>query len=201
MTGRLLSKVLSLATWSGLGGDVRDIDVLNSLEHMVAELVDGRAEFQAQRIKRKTVASAELLAELRNAFVKRRGGPGGWQILPEPEIHLEPNVIIIPDLAGWQLEKGDPHADTSVPYYTLPPQWVCEIVSSSAVHLDRDSKLHIYAEVGVEYAWVIEPMLRSIELYELRAGELALVQMHEGNAPLRVAPFDAIQLDTRELWL
>ena len=32
------------------------------------------------------------------------GGPGGWYILDEPELHLG-EEILVPDLAGWRRER------------------------------------------------------------------------------------------------
>ena len=33
-----------------------------------------------------------------------RGGPGGWWVLDEPELHLGAHVVV-PDLAGWRKER------------------------------------------------------------------------------------------------
>lgn len=44
---------------------------------------------------------------LSGPFDEGRGGPGGWIILDEPELHLSEDVLL-PDLAGWHRERMPP---------------------------------------------------------------------------------------------
>lgn len=44
-------------------------------------------------------SASELLNQIRDPYQKGKGGPGGWVILFEPELHLE-NDIFVPDIAG-----------------------------------------------------------------------------------------------------
>jgi len=47
------------------------------------------------------MAGSVLGIELGGPFHKGRGGPGGWWIYDEPEIHFERNLeVAVPDLAG-----------------------------------------------------------------------------------------------------
>ena len=68
------------------------------------------------------VASA-LGGEVRAPFHRGRGGPGGWIILDEPELHLgaDPDVVV-PDLTGWRRERM-PFVPATA-FTTLPPDWV-----------------------------------------------------------------------------
>ena len=56
-------------------------------------------------------AEGGVLEELRGPFQRGRGGPGGWWILPEPELHFPdpeaPGEIeaLVPDVAGWRTER------------------------------------------------------------------------------------------------
>ena len=43
-------------------------------------------------------------ARLDDPFENGVGGPGGWYVAIEPEIHLEEDVVV-PDLAGWRRER------------------------------------------------------------------------------------------------
>ena len=67
-----------------------------------------------------------LGAELHGPFQRGRGGPGGWVILDEPELHLgtEPDVVV-PDIAGWRQARM-PQIPAE-PFTTVAPDWVCEI--------------------------------------------------------------------------
>jgi hypothetical protein len=48
----------------------------------------------------RAVAASVLGMDLRSAFQRGRGGPEGWLILDEPQLHLGPEPdIIVPDLA------------------------------------------------------------------------------------------------------
>lgn len=73
------------------------------------------------------------------------GGPGGWWILLEPELHLGPDVLV-PDLAGWRQASLPSLPET--PAFEVRPDWVCEVLSPSTARLDRGPKLDAYAEHG-----------------------------------------------------
>ena len=67
-----------------------------------------------------------LGGDLWQPFHRGRGGPGGWILLYEPELHFGRNVLV-PDLAGWRRERMPemPRA----PYFELVPDWVNEVLS------------------------------------------------------------------------
>jgi Uma2 family endonuclease len=60
---------------------------------------------------------------------------------------------------------------------------------------DRIEKLPIYAAAGVQYAWLVNPYYRSVEIFRLHEGNWLLRATHVGNATVRAEPFDAIELD------
>jgi len=89
--------------------------------------------------------------ELVNPFHRGVGGPGGWIIIDEPEIHFRLDLdVAVPDLAGWRRER-------QLKFPTghkieLVPDWVCEILSPSTRSIDREIKMPQYARYGVLYA-------------------------------------------------
>ena len=101
------------------------------------------------------------------AFDWGRGGPGGWLIFYEPELHLGADVLV-PDWAGWRRTRMPHRPDT--PYATLAPDWLCEILSPSTSSFDRKTKLAIYAREGVPWAWLIDPLARTLEVLKLVVG-------------------------------
>jgi Uma2 family endonuclease len=117
--------------------------------------------------------------------------------LPEPELHLGSNVLI-PDIAGWRRERwtADPDA-VGVP---TVPDWVCEILSPSTARLDRGAKMDAYARAALPYLWLIDPVLRTLEAYRLDSGWLRLGTWTD-EAPVRAAPFDAIELLMNDWWM
>ena len=107
--------------------------------------------------------------------------------------------IVVPDLGGWRRERL-PVLTAEEPYFTLAPDWVCEVLSPSTAGKDRAKKLPIYAREQVPHAWLIDPLQRSLDVLRLRDGLWTIVAFHEGDAKVRVEPFDAIELDLSILW-
>jgi Uma2 family endonuclease len=135
------------------------------------------------------------------------GGPGGWWILDEPELHFpdpdpeEPGDIeaLVPDIGGWRRARMPELPETA--YFTLAPDWVCEVLSKSTESVDRDEKMPIYAREGVAHAWLIDPLARRLEAYTLIHGRRwSRPEVHEGAARVRLPPFEAIELDLSVLW-
>ena len=86
---------------------------------------------------------------------------GGWWIIPEPEIHGGAQVLV-PDLAGWRRETLDRFpADQA--WFSVPPDWVCEILSPSTASYDRGAKARIYAGWGLGHYWLPDPDRKSLE--------------------------------------
>src|SRR5205807_5241792 len=89
------------------------------------------------------------------------GGPRGWWIFVEPEVHLRSDVVV-PDLAGWRRERL-PKMPAEA-FFSLRPDCICEVLSPSTGPLDRSRKLPIYAREGVTHAWLIDPATRTLEV-------------------------------------
>lgn len=86
--------------------------------------------------------------EIGGPFDQGRGGPGGWWILDEPETHFGDDVLV-PDVAGWRRARLPSLPDAA--FLSLPPNWVCEIVSPSTEQTDRLRKMRIYARESIPY--------------------------------------------------
>lgn len=83
----------------------------------------------------------------------------------------------------------------------MPPDWVCEILSPSTERLDRGAKLAIYARHGVKHAWLVHPINRSVEVFELKDGAWMLRGMHTDDAILSVPPFEDLKIPLNRIWL
>jgi Uma2 family endonuclease len=174
--------------------------------HKVAELVGGVLHVMPRPAPRHSNAEGVLVGELHGPFQRGRGGPGGWWILPEPELHFPdptaPGEIdaISPDVAGWTLERMPELPETA--YFALAPDWVCEVLSKSTATFDREEKMPIYAREGVRHAWLVDPIAKTLEVYTLGArrrwGDPAA---YGGAAKVRAPPFEAFELDLAALWV
>lgn len=167
--------------------------------HRRAEIVRGTLHVMPRPAPRHANASSVLGVKLGGPFHLGEGGPGGWWILDEPELHLEPEEPVVPDLAGWRVERMPELPDTT--YFTLAPDWLCEVLSKSTEKLDRDDKLPLYAEHGVAHVWLVDPIAQTLEVYRLGGDRRWLeVQHYSGDQRVTAAPFDAIELDLAALW-
>lgn len=173
-------------------------DVLDAPRHMVAEVIGGELRLHPRPAKPHAAAASALGEELGPPFKRGRGGPGGWILLGEPELHLGPDIVV-PDLAGWRRERM-PVLRADVPWFDLAPDWACEVLSASTAKQDRAEKLPFYAAHGVRHAWLVDPILHTLEVLRLENGRWSLLATHRDDAKVRAEPFDAIELDLSILW-
>ena len=172
-------------------------DVLDAPAHRVAEIVDGTLYTHPRPAMPHALASSYLGGELTGPFGKGRGGPGGWWIIDEPELHLGEDILV-PDLAGWRRERMPDYPDTA--YVTLAPDWVCEVLSASTRKLDLHGKRPVYAREGVGHLWLVDPADRTLEAFELREGQWVLIASAKDDEPISIRPFDAITFSLGDLW-
>jgi Uma2 family endonuclease len=173
-------------------------DVLNAPENKVAEILDGELVLSPRPGPRHGVAQSRLLRRLGGPFDEGEGGPGGWWILVEPELHLG-DYVLVPDIGGWRRERMPTIPDA--PFFSLAPDWVCEVLSPSTERIDRGKKLRIYAEAGVAHAWLVNPVERTLEVLRLRDRAWTIVAVFTGSEAVRAEPFDAIELALGALWI
>lgn len=173
-------------------------DLLEVPDHLVAEIVEGELFTSPRPASRHARASTGLSGELNQRFDRGDGGPGGWWIVSEPELHLDRDVLV-PDIAGWRKQRMPSFPDAA--WFELAPDWICEVVSPATARLDRLHKLPRYARHGIQWAWIVDPVVKGIEVYRLEQEHWSLLSTHEGSAPARVEPFDACEINLGALWI
>ncbi len=168
-------------------------------EQQVGEIIAGELHVHPRPGPRHARAYSVLGGELGNLYDWGGGGPGGWWILDEPELHLGGDVLV-PDLAGWRRERLPELPEAA--WFELAPDWVCEILSPSTARVDRVLKMPVYARAGVPFLWLIDPDLRTLEVYRLAAkeGRWLLLATLEGDASVCQPPFDASAFPLDRLW-
>lgn len=172
-------------------------DLLEAPAHLVTELIQGVLYSQPRPAAIHAAAASVLGGELSGPFHRGRGGPGGWVILDEPELHLSGDVLV-PDLAGWRRERMPEIPDAAA--FELAPDWVCEVLSPSTEALDRAQKVPLYARQGVSHVWLLNPRGRTLEVLALDGAGYRIANVFAGDASVRAAPFDAIELELAALW-
>lgn len=127
------------------------------------------------------------------------GGPGGWWILIEPEVHLiRDTEVCVPDLAGWRRERMPALPEGH--RFEVVPDWVCEVLSPSTAAKDREVKMPLYARFGVAHVWLVDPRRRRFEAYVLDQGRFRCVAVAGGGETVAVTPFEAVALKLDRLW-
>ena len=168
-------------------------------KHQRAEIIDGTLYVSPRPAPRHANATSVLGGELNGAFQRGRGGPGGWWILFEPELQIVTLEPMVPDLAGWRMERMPALPETA--YFPIAPDWICEVLSKSTEAVDRSKKLPIYAAQGVRHVWLIDPIAMILEAHALGDNHRwREVRVYEGSARAHVEPFAAIELDLGALW-
>lgn len=169
---------------------------LDRLEEGVrGEIIFGQLETHAAPRPRHVASASRLGARLGRAFDEGDGGPGGWWILDEPQVRRGGHALI-PDLAGWRVERM-PELPTEA-YFSLAPDWVCELSSPSTAKRDRGVKMDAYAAIGVACLWLIEVDERLLEAFRCDDGRWLRLGAHVDDACARVPPFDELELGA--LW-
>lgn len=173
-------------------------DLLAIPDHKVVELIDGELFVNPRPASPHARASSRLGGELYGPFDRGRGGPGGWIILDEPELHFGDDVLV-PDLAGWRTERFPPDGPSAL-YFTVAPDWVCEVVSPSTGRLDRVRKSAVYAHVSVTYFWLIDPLERTLEVSRLTDSRWLQLAVHSNDDRVHAEPFQEFELELAALW-
>ncbi len=172
-------------------------DVLDAPPHLVAEIIDGTLYTHPRPALEHSLAGSALGSRIGPPYHFGDGGPGGWWILFEPELHLGGDILV-PDLAGWR-RKRMPTAPSGK-YASLAPDWACELLSPSTRHLDCGRKQAIYAREGVGHLWLVDPIERSLEAFKLSNGAWSSIDKLFDDAAACLPPFEEISFCLAELW-
>jgi Uma2 family endonuclease len=167
-------------------------------ENFVAEILGGELYAFPRPASPHAHAAGRLFHKLSGPLQDGENGPGGWWFLVEPELHFGADVVV-PDVAGWRRERMP--AIPNVAFFTLEPDWLCEVLSPSTEAIDRRKKLAIYAGAGVAHVWLLNPLLQTLEVLRLQSQRWSLISSHEADAKVRAEPFEAVELALRALWL
>lgn len=172
-------------------------DLFDLPENLVGEIIGGRLITHPRPAPRHARAHSSLGVRLGGPFDLGDGGPGGWWILIEPELHIGGDILV-PDLAGWRRERLPRLPETA--WFETVPDWVCEVLSPSTRRDDRVEKMPLYARMGVAHAWLVDPDVRTLEAFENQRGRWLLLQTLADAARVAVPPFEAVEWALEVLW-
>ena len=173
-----------------------DLDALPP--NMKGELIDGVLYAMTRPRGRHQSVAGRIHADYEPSYDRGRGGPGGWWILPEPGIELPGAPEISPDVAGWLRERlPELPTDTSI---RVVPDWVCEVLSPTTRRHNKLVKAPYYARVGVAWMWLVDIEAMVLTVLRLHEGQWLEVGVYSDETAVRIAPFDAVEVDARSWW-
>ena len=140
--------------------------------------------------------ASRMLVQALNPAEGRIGG-GPWWLEVEAEVKLLGDRLVVPDIAGWRDVEASTLATNPI---TTVPDWCCEILSPSTGADDRTLKLPLYAQAGVGHVWLLDPTLRTLEVYATRDGTASLLTAARAADRVHPAPLD-VEVDLARLWL
>jgi len=124
--------------------------------------------------------------------------PGGWWILTEVEIAIEPHEVYRPDVVGWRRERM-PEIPQESPI-SLRPDWICEVLSHSSARNDLVKKMRVYHRASVPHYWIVDPDRETLSVYRFTADGYLMALMAEPGEPVRAEPFGDVELDVGALF-
>lgn len=165
--------------------------------NVVGEILFGSLVTHPRPALHHTLAASHLGMTLGPPFSFGAGGPGGWIIINEPELHLGSHVVV-PDLAGWRRERFTERENAA--WLEVVPDWICEVQSPSTRQIDLGPKRRIYATWGVAYLWYVDPAAKSLEVFQRQGESWLLTHTFIDQESVSAPPFDAISFPLGQLW-
>lgn len=127
-----------------------------------AELIDGVLYDMAPPGRLHQKISGELFHSIRSYIGAKKGGcevyaaPFSVFLNADDKNYVEPDISVICDR-----EKLDGRGCAGA------PDWIIEIASPSTKHVDYGTKLFKYRTAGVREYWVVNPMRRTVNVFDL----------------------------------
>jgi Uma2 family endonuclease len=177
------SKLMSLKEWADLDEDVE------------GELVDGVLEEEEMPSFLHEILVAWFIQTLRSWVRRRRGHVAASEL----KIAVGPRRGRKPDVSVF-LPSALP--EPSAPLVHTPPHLVVEVTSPRPRDTQRDrvDKLADYARAGIGLYLLVDPQLRSLEVYELGRDGRYAVAAAAGSGRVRVPRCPGLVLNLDTLW-
>jgi Uma2 family endonuclease len=177
------TRAMTLEEWAELDEDVE------------GELVDGVLEEEEMPSLLHEIVVSWLNAVLRR-WAQRRGGQVAGS---EAKIAVAAKRGRKPDLSLYLRGHIPPLTD---PLVRVAPHLVVEVASPRPrdIRRDRVDKIADYARAGIPYYWILDPSLRSLEVYELAGSGRYSLALAVAEGRPRIPGCQGLTLDLDELW-
>jgi Uma2 family endonuclease len=176
-------KAMTLTEWAALDDEVE------------GELVDGLLEEEEMP----SVLHELIVVWLSGALLEWARRRDGWVASSETKVAVGPRRGRKPDLSVY-LKGGKPGLHDAL--VRVPPHLVVEVTSPRPrdARRDRVDKLGDYARAHIPYYWILDPRLRTLEIFELARNGRYSVALHAGAGRPRIPGCPGLRVDLDALW-
>ncbi len=163
-------------------------------EERFHEILSGELVEKASPSAEHGDAQSWLSALLKPSFARPSGSepPGGWWIMTEVEVELEPTEVVRPDLVGWRRERV-PERPSGSPVRARP-DWLCEILSAGSARTDTVRKMRLYHRAQIPHYWIVDPSRETLTVYRHTSEGYLVALVATRGERARLEPFAAIEL-------
>jgi len=164
-------------------------------EDVEGELVDGVLEEEEMPTFLHEIVVAWLIVAL-HGWARRHGG---HVAASETKIAITPRRGRKPDLSVYLPGRLPAVSDALV---RVAPHLVVEVSSPRPrdVRRDRIEKPRDYARAGVSYYWIVDPLLHSLEVFELGRNRRYTVVLAASGGRVRIPGCQGLVVDLDALW-
>jgi Uma2 family endonuclease len=151
----------------------RDLDVIpDDGGWMRYEIIDG--ELYVTRAPHINHQGAASKLNIRLGIWSEETGLG--RVFQTPGVIFTPTDAVIPDLV-WVSQNRLEQSVDDAGHFTAAPELIVEILSPGDRNHQRDKefKLKLYSQHGVQEYWIVNWQLKTIEVYRRNEGKLSLV--------------------------
>ena len=113
------------------------------------------------------------------------------------DIKLAPRNVVQPDIIF--ISNARMHLLTEANVQGSPDLAV-EILSRGTRRRDRTTKFRIYAEHGIAHFWIVDPVARTLEAYQLTDNTYTLTDRRAGDETFEPALFPGLSIPLATLW-
>lgn len=190
-----------MSTAPKLQATLDELAYLRDRGHAV-ELIDGEIVYKAMPTP--AHGSAQLkVGALLDGFNRGGGGPrgpGGWWLMTEVEVlYAQTREVFRHDLIGFRRDRHPSRPSNELPVQ-VRPDWACEVLSPSTARYDVVKKQRTLHDHGVPHYWIVDPEHQTLTVMRWNEGHYLRVLDAGIGDIVRAEPFDAIELDMRDVF-
>ncbi len=177
-------------------------------DHTIIEKINGQEVLMSPRPALTHSAVMTNISRIFSSFLRGKR----CKTFSEPDVFIDENNNFVPDVVivcdRDKMKYNGIHG---------APDLVVEILSPSTATRDKGIKKDVYEKVGVKEYWIVDPIAKSIEVYHLKDGRLALDHVYAVFPPeewermteeqraaarlsVKVSLYDDLLVDVREVF-